>query len=141
MNAKELTPEELSRLKMKPADIGKLLTARRAACGLSERQVARHLNVSQATVSRWERGYITATTVKMLNFLLGGEDSINEMWRRRALIAEATIKDILVATREYREGQEYLRAETVYRAGGPQRDNGAANRHSRAVGEVLQGSS
>jgi transcriptional regulator with XRE-family HTH domain len=118
-NAKPLTQEEYLRLKIKPEDLGKLMTARRAARGLSQRQVAEYFNVSQSTIARWESGHIIATTVKMVNYLLDGEDSINEMWRVRALVAEATIKDILDVTREYRESQQLRKGYIIERPGGP----------------------
>lgn len=37
-------------------EIGRILQASRKACGLSQKHVAEHLQVSTRTVKRWERG-------------------------------------------------------------------------------------
>jgi transcriptional regulator with XRE-family HTH domain len=108
-------------MKLKPMDIGKLMTARRKEAGLNQRQMARQLGVSQMTVARLEKGSIQPTTVRVINWLLNGEDSINEMWRKRALIAEATIKDILDATREYREASQLRNGGHLSNGGRPVR--------------------
>lgn len=115
-----LTREEISRMKMKPMDIGKLVTARKKERGLNQRQLANELGVGQMTIARLERGEIQATTIRIINWLMAGEDSINEMWRVRALIAEATIKDILDATREYREASSLRAGNGISKGGRPQ---------------------
>lgn len=136
MNCKPLTDTELAGLKLKPRDLGRMVTARRAELGISEREMAIRAGVSQATVSRWEHGEITSTTVKMLNVLLDDGDRVNDIWRRRALIAEATLRDLISILREYREGEAKLKHELLEHTGGPRGKTGL-----RVVGREQRGSS
>jgi transcriptional regulator with XRE-family HTH domain len=112
-----LTKEEIAKFKFKPKDLAKVITARRAGKRLTQYDVAKQMGVSQATVMRLERGDCDSTTIRVINWLMDDEDSINEMWRKRALIAEATIKDVLAATREYREGQQLMNKERMSNGG------------------------
>jgi transcriptional regulator with XRE-family HTH domain len=112
-----LTAEEIAKFKIKPKDIAKIVTSRRAGKRLTQYDVAKQMGVSHSTVMRMERGEIDATTIRFLNWLLDGEDSINEMWRKRALVAESCIKDIIGSTREYREAQQLMNGERMSNGG------------------------
>jgi predicted transcriptional regulator len=112
-----LSTEEINRFKLTPRDLAKLITARRAAGNLTQYDIAKQMHVSQSTVVRMEKGDIDAKTIRVINWLLDGEDSVNEMWRKRALVAEMTIKDILSCTREYRESQQLFKGQRMSNGG------------------------
>jgi len=84
-------------------EFGRIVRARRESAGLSRREVARTINVSPTTLTRWEKGLADPSTVKAVMWLLeGGIDGETEMWRARALLAEATLRDINAATVDYK---------------------------------------
>jgi transcriptional regulator with XRE-family HTH domain len=99
-----LTPEEEATMQLNRKVVGELLRTRRVALGLSRIEAAHAIGVTTTTITRWESGLADSTSTRMMNFMMGFDmEHVNEMWRRRALVAEAALRDINVGIKEYRK--------------------------------------
>lgn len=98
-----LSSEERLRMSMPPESVGRMIAAKRVALGISQHEVARQMGVHSKTVQAWEKGKMDVNFVRLLNWILDGDGDVTEMWRRRALVAEATIRDVAMSLREWRQ--------------------------------------
>jgi transcriptional regulator with XRE-family HTH domain len=98
-----ITDLELRGMSLPPKTLGASFKAKRVALKLSRHEVARRIHVSPKTIQQWELGNLDPLAVRLINWILEGDSDVTEMWRRRALLAEAALKDITVALREFRE--------------------------------------
>lgn len=104
-----ITPEEEAGYRVTRVQLGRLLRTRRVAMGISQRAMAEQLKVDRRTLGLWEKGEVSVELIRLFNYILGEESSMAEMWRKRALLAEAALKDITESIIEYRKGQrDYL---------------------------------
>lgn len=118
-----LSPEEHERFKLNPTVLAQMVRLKHGALGISQIQLCRILNISQGTLQRWERGLFDPTFVRLANLLFGEAIEVDEiehehldrrrrpsrpsvrlrsdpeleMWRRRALNAEASLQEVTTA--------------------------------------------
>lgn len=106
-NTKALSSEELARLRYSPQQLGKMIKARRTTLGQTQREAASDIGITYRTLQEWEHGKINPSVVRVFNWLLHGEgDSVSNMWQRRAILAEGTIKDITESLMELRQAHQ-----------------------------------
>lgn len=86
-----------------PKAVAGALHARRIALGMSSEELGRMLNVNGTTIRNWENGSVPVVACRILSWLLA-EDSANsnELWRERAMLAEAALRDVQRSMSEYR---------------------------------------
>jgi DNA-binding XRE family transcriptional regulator len=101
---KPIGMREASRMDYSPQKIGKALHARRVTSGLSLTDLARQLGVSERTVANWENGKAPLAACRIFSWVFENHD-YDEIWQIRALMAEATLRDIHVAMTEYRSAR------------------------------------
>lgn len=99
-----ITLEEEAGYKISRQQLGRLLRTRRVSEGISQRAMAEQLKIDRRTLGLWEKGEVSVELIRLLNYILGDETSMANMWRRRALLAEAALKDVTEAIIEYRRG-------------------------------------
>lgn len=93
-----LSTRERRELVYSPDAVGLALHARRVADGLSQHRLGEQLRIGEGTVRNWELGGMPAVTSRLLSYVYEAPGS-DELWRERALIAEATLAQVYVALR------------------------------------------
>lgn len=96
-----LSIRERRELGFSPDEIGRALENRRVAEGLTRRALADRLRVNDATVGHWERGGMPVTAARVLSYVYA-DNGADDLWRTRALLAEATLRKVTEAMAEYR---------------------------------------
>lgn len=128
-----LTGEELLGMALPPKSVGKMLTAKRVALGMSVGQVADLMHVHRRTVVAWERGQMDVNFARLLNWLMEGDSDATEMWRRRALMAEAALKDVNLALRNFQEVSRRQAGEFRERFGGVSRPGSSSTSSGKST--------
>lgn len=93
---------EAAKMTYSPKGVGNALTARRVTSGLTRAELGRQLGVSAETIRNWEIGKAPIAACRIFSWLMGDHE-YEELWKVRALMAEATLKDIQGAMVEYRD--------------------------------------
>jgi DNA-binding XRE family transcriptional regulator len=101
---KPIGVREAARMTFSPSGVGKALAARRLTTGLTRAELARQLGVSAETIRNWEIGKAPIACCRIFSWLMGDHE-YEELWKVRALIAEATLRDIQNAMKEYVDSQ------------------------------------
>lgn len=114
-----LSQRERRDLAYSPDAIGLALMSRRVAEGISQGELARRIRVTDGTIGNWEKGLMPVTSARVLSYVYA-EAGHEELWRQRALLAEAALRQITEAMSTYRGG---VRVELAERESG--RRNGA----------------
>lgn len=99
---KPIGVREAAKMTYSPKDVGNALRARRVTSGLTKAELGRQLGISGETLSNWENGKAPIAACRIFSWLMGDHE-YEELWKVRALMAEATLKDIQVAIGEYRD--------------------------------------
>jgi len=75
---------------------------------MSAEELGRMLNVNGTTIRNWENGSVPIVACRILSWLLAQDDTAtNELWRERAMIAEAALRDVQRSMSEYRIANQY----------------------------------
>lgn len=98
---KPIGMREAARMTYSPKNLGKALEARRVSLGLSRIQVSRELSVSPETIRNWEDGKAPLAACRIFSWIFSDYE-YEELWKVRALMAEATLRDVQRAMTEYR---------------------------------------
>ena len=98
---KPIGMREAARMTYSPKNLGKALEARRITLGLSRTEVSRDLHVSPETIRNWEEGKAPLAACRIFSWIFSDYE-YEEIWKVRALMAEATLKDVQRAMTEYR---------------------------------------
>jgi DNA-binding XRE family transcriptional regulator len=101
---KPIGVREASRMTYAPKGVASALEARRKTLGLTRADLGRDLGVAPETIANWEKGKAPIAACRIFSWLLGDAE-FEDQWRVRALLAEATIRDIQNAMGEYRDSQ------------------------------------
>jgi len=101
---KPIGVREASRMTYAPKGVASAVEARRMTLGLTRADLGRQLGVSAETISNWEKGKAPIAACRIFSWLLGDAE-FEDQWRVRALLAEATLRDIQNAMGEYRDSQ------------------------------------
>lgn len=102
MKRRPMSPGQQAKLKGQQKTLGRMIRNRRETQGISKIELGEILNIARDTVHRWERGMIDPNTTKLVMWLFdGGQIDEVEMWRARAFIAEAAVRDVMRALSEY----------------------------------------
>lgn len=96
-----LSSRERRDLAFSPDAVALALHARRVAEGRSQTGLAEHIRVTPATVGNWEKGAMPVVATRVLSYVYA-EASHEELWRVRALSAEAALQRITEALADYR---------------------------------------
>jgi len=99
---KPIGVREAARMTFSPKGVGRALSARRLAMGFTRAELARQLGVSAETIRNWEVGKAPIACCRIFSWLMGDHE-YEELWKVRALLAEATLKDIQTAMQDYRD--------------------------------------
>jgi hypothetical protein len=75
---------------------------------MSAEELGRMLNVNGTTIRNWENGAVPVVACRILSWLLA-EDTSSELWRERAMLAEAALKDVQHSMAEYRTSNQVVR--------------------------------
>lgn len=87
-----------------PDGLAYALKDRRKAMGATQRELGLMIGVNRSTIMKWEAGKMSPAHCRLIDWLFGGDTQKN-LWKKRAQIAEATLKDVNNALREYRSAQ------------------------------------
>jgi len=75
---------------------------------VSAEELGREINVNGTTIRNWENGAVPVVACRIFSWLLA-EDGSSELWRERAMIAEAALKDVQRSMAEYRSSNNVAR--------------------------------
>jgi transcriptional regulator with XRE-family HTH domain len=103
-----ITLTEQKHLQYSPKAVAGALHARRLALGLSAEELGRELNVNGTTIRNWESGAVPVVACRILSWLFA-DDQSTELWRERAMLAEAALKDVQRSMVEYRSSNGFAR--------------------------------
>lgn len=100
-------------MRYSPKAIAGVLKARRLAMELSQEELGRMLNVNGATIRNWENGAVPVVACRILSWLFE-EDGRIELWKERAMLAEAALKDVQSSVIAYRSSTAQTRESALH---------------------------
>lgn len=99
---KPIGVREAAHMRFSPSHVANAVRAHRVTLGLTRAELGRQLGCDAETIRNWENGKAPLIACRVFSWLFE-DNGAEELWRERALLAEAALRDMTSSLLTYRE--------------------------------------